>query len=55
MAVMTLIVGVVMILLGINLTHISPKLSAISVSLPTGKFFNKKETDVIEDKKPNYM
>ena len=50
MSVMTLIVWIVMIILWINLTHISPKLSAISISLPTGKLFAKKETELLEDK-----
>jgi len=50
MSVMTLIVWAIMIMLWINLTHISPKLSAISLSLPTGKLFAKKETDVLKNK-----
>jgi len=39
MSVMTLIIGIVMLLLGVNLTNISPRLSAISLTLPTGKLF----------------
>jgi len=50
MSVMTLIVWIVMIMLWINLTHISPKLSAISISLPTGKLFTKKESQLLNDK-----
>ncbi len=50
MSVMTLIVWVVMILLWINLTHISPKLSAISITIPTGKLFTKKEADLLQTK-----
>lgn len=50
MSVMTLIVWFVMLLLWINLTHVSPKLSAISISLPTWKLFNKKETAIISKK-----
>lgn len=44
MSVMTLIIGIVMLLLWINLTNISPKLSAISLTLPTGNVF--KNTDI---------
>ncbi|MEI7563045.1 MAG: sulfite exporter TauE/SafE family protein [bacterium] len=50
MSVMTLIIGIVMLLLGINLTKISPKLSAVSLTLPTGKLFARKETDMIDTK-----
>jgi hypothetical protein len=35
MAVMTLIVGGVMLLLGLNLTNISPRLNGLSLALPT--------------------
>ncbi len=42
MSIMTLIVGVVMLLLWINLTNISPKISWFSISLPTGKLLSKK-------------
>jgi sulfite exporter TauE/SafE len=48
MAVMMLIVGGVMFLLGVNLTHISPKLSSLSLSLPTGTLFAKKEADLLQ-------
>ena len=51
MSVMTLVIGTVMLLLGINLTNISPKLSAVSLSLPTWRLFTKKEVDIL-DKKP---
>jgi sulfite exporter TauE/SafE len=45
MAVMTLIVGGVMLLLGLNLTNISPKLQQFALALPTGKrFANEEET-----------
>lgn len=50
MSIMTLIVGLVMIMLWINLTNISPKLSAISISLPTWKLFSKKETAIVSKK-----
>ena len=50
MSVMTLIIGIVMLLLGVNLTKISPKLSAISLTLPTGRLFAKKETHMIDIK-----
>lgn len=50
MSLMTLIVGVAMIMLWINLTNISPKLSAISISLPTWKLFSKKETAIVSKK-----
>ena len=50
MSIMTLIVWVVMIMLWINLTHISPKLSSVSLSLPTWRLFAKKETDLLQDK-----
>ncbi len=55
MSLMTLVVGFVMLLLWINLTHISPKLSAISVSLPTWRLFNKKETSTISKKESWFM
>lgn len=50
MSIMTLIVWVVMIMLWVNLTHISPKLSSVSLSLPTWRLFAKKETDLLQDK-----
>ena len=43
MSVMILIIGIVMLLLGLNLTNISPKLSAISLTLPTGTWFKKQD------------
>lgn len=48
MSFMTLAIGVIMILLGINLSNISPKLSHFSLTLPTWKWFNKGETEIIE-------
>ncbi len=50
MAVITIAIGIVMLLLGVNLTNISPRLSTMSITLPTGKLFNKKETEIIEEK-----
>jgi sulfite exporter TauE/SafE/copper chaperone CopZ len=51
MSVMTLIVWVIMTILWINLTQISPRLSAISISLPTGNLFSNKETKLITQTK----
>ncbi len=48
MSVMAMLIGVVMLILGVNLSNISPRISTMSITLPTGKLFNKKETDIIE-------
>ncbi|HMS91843.1 MAG TPA: sulfite exporter TauE/SafE family protein, partial [Candidatus Absconditabacterales bacterium] len=50
MSVMTLIVGAIILILGINLTNISPRISTMSISLPTGRLFRKKETEILENK-----
>lgn len=54
MSVMTFIIGIVMLMLGVNLSNISPKLSAISLTLPTGKLFHKQETELITEKKSGF-
>jgi sulfite exporter TauE/SafE len=48
MAVMTLVVGGAMLLLGLNLTNISPKLNGLALALPTGKWFAQEELEVLQ-------
>ncbi len=50
MAVITMLIGIVMLMLGVNLSNISPRISTMSITLPTGKLFSKKETDIIDAK-----
>jgi hypothetical protein len=48
MAVMTLLVGGVMVLLGLNLTNISPRLNGLSLSLPLGRWFAREEMQKLQ-------
>ncbi|MDR2416218.1 MAG: hypothetical protein LBD75_06560 [Candidatus Peribacteria bacterium] len=52
MAVMTLVVGGVMLLLGLHLTNISPRLHSFSLSLPTGKWFAQEEGELLHHSSP---
>jgi len=44
---MMLLVGILMFILGLNLTQLSPRLQQLALALPTGKWFAKESVDVV--------